>query len=63
MTTEAEMELNQHFSVPPSAEQLAIQTAKDLLRAAKPYVEKATRERDYEAFALIPRIDSFLKDA
>lgn len=63
MSVEAEMEQNQHFSVPPSSEQLKLIEAKDILKGCREYVYKATVERDFSAYPLLAKLDAFVKDA
>lgn len=63
MSVEAELEQNQHFSVPPSAEQLKIIEAKEILKDCRQYVNRATIERDFSAYPLLVKLDAFVKDA
>lgn len=60
MSVENEMVINQAYDVPPTADQVNLSKAKELLRGCKQYVQTACNQRDYEAYALMDRINLFL---
>lgn len=63
MSVEAEVEQNQHFSVPPTGDQLKLIEAKEILKGCRQYVNRATIERDFSAYPLLAKLDAFVKDA
>ena len=63
MSTENEVELNQAYDVPISAEQSLILEAKNLLRRAKEYVDTQVMQRNFEAYPLQAQIQKWLDKA
>lgn len=52
--------LDQNYALPAAKPDLVAE-ARDLLKSCRPYIEKATFERDFSAYPILSKLDWFLK--
>ena len=60
MIIENEIVINQAFDVSVTEDQLIIVRAKEIIELMRPFVKNACNHRDYDALALIPKVDNIL---
>ena len=63
MSTESEIEMNQHYSVGNSQEQEKIILAKKILKSAMPFVQKSINQRDPDAYPVMADLKKFIETA